>query len=64
MIEGNSPPSSGSNKPSKIPASKPRLVSYSDYSTLKMEAMFLRNVGSLSRDYTALYARRYFSMMP
>jgi hypothetical protein len=35
------------------------LVSCSAYSsTLKKEAMFLRNVGWLSTDYTALYPRR------
>jgi hypothetical protein len=45
LIEKNRSSHSGSNKPSKIPAPKPRLVSYSVYSTLKMEAIFLRNVG-------------------
>jgi hypothetical protein len=37
------------------------LVYCSTYSTLKMEAMFLRNFGWLSTDYTALYPRRWHS---
>jgi hypothetical protein len=60
---GTSPPSSGlkKNKLSKKPAWKQSFdicLSYS--STLRMEA-FLRNVGWLSTDYTALYPRRWYS---
>jgi hypothetical protein len=46
---------------SKIPALKQvaRRVD-ATYHTLKMEAMFFRNVGRLSTQYTELYSRRLF----